>query len=737
MSTISEILSARNTKLSFPRVWKRRAAAVMRRGTRGLLAACLTLSMMAITPVQPVSAADSPAYYVALSGNDTTGNGSAASPWRTIQKAASTIPAGATVHVAPGTYNERVSIAAAKSGSASARTAIVADGAVIVAQGFVVSSSYTDLTGFEVTPGGASVNYDAGQVDIYGDYNVVSGFNVHHTVNGSAFAFRNGASYNTVKDFTVERSYYDGGWFYINSDHNTMLNGTIHDFGGMEGVYMLGTNNTVDGATVTGPGGWTKIWSYFGDGDGIRPWGTNLTIRNCRIYDIWPGSPEAHSDAIQFWRGQTNLLVENNVFGSWGTGGINNTRDADAGIMMSAAEDVSITVRNNVFLGGMYHPINMNTGGAGRLTIQLYNNTFWTNGPPRLEKMPASVIRNNIFKAGISILNPSTSPGLTSDYNLYLTAAKKPAAETHSIVGDPQFVNPDISAATHYGVNANFRLKATSPAIGAAVAGYAPGLDFTGAARDARPDIGAFEYPAAGASTPVLPPGPVTVPLGAATLGVTVPTVSLGASPSTATWGTYVTLRARYLLGSAALRAAAPVTVWSTASGTWRQVGVATYNSASKTYSFRARMTKGVSFQMRYTEPSRVGGAVAGGSNVRTTLSRVISVRARPKFASTRVPAVTRRYRAFTATSYLSPKQSSARYLRFRCYRFERQHNGSYKWILRKIVTPRVTSFSSVTTRMSASFSLRLRGKWKVVPYYSGTTALAAAYGATDYITVK
>jgi len=51
-----------------------------------------------------------PIYYVdATTGNDAD-SGSSSSPWRTIQKAANTVSGGTTVIVAPGTYNERVSV---------------------------------------------------------------------------------------------------------------------------------------------------------------------------------------------------------------------------------------------------------------------------------------------------------------------------------------------------------------------------------------------------------------------------------------------------------------------------------------------------------------------------------------------------------------------------------------------------------------------------------------------------
>lgn len=58
-----------------------------------------------------------PTFYVATNGNDSA-NGSASSPWKTIQHAMDVVPAGGTVQVAGGVYKELVRIK--RSGSASA-----------------------------------------------------------------------------------------------------------------------------------------------------------------------------------------------------------------------------------------------------------------------------------------------------------------------------------------------------------------------------------------------------------------------------------------------------------------------------------------------------------------------------------------------------------------------------------------------------------------------------------------
>ena len=52
-------------------------------------------------------AANAATYYISPSGNDATGNGSAASPWKTLYKATSTVTSsGNIIHVNAGTYIE-------------------------------------------------------------------------------------------------------------------------------------------------------------------------------------------------------------------------------------------------------------------------------------------------------------------------------------------------------------------------------------------------------------------------------------------------------------------------------------------------------------------------------------------------------------------------------------------------------------------------------------------------------
>ncbi|MFA6435488.1 MAG: choice-of-anchor Q domain-containing protein, partial [Elusimicrobiales bacterium] len=117
-------------------------------------------------------------YYVAATGSDSYTAAQAqnpATPWKTIQKAVSSVSAGATVHVAPGTYSytgasgRDGAIQGGASGTASARIRYVSDtkwGAKIISSGasavWYNYGSYVDIEGFDITGDGAGGIYNSG-----------------------------------------------------------------------------------------------------------------------------------------------------------------------------------------------------------------------------------------------------------------------------------------------------------------------------------------------------------------------------------------------------------------------------------------------------------------------------------------------------------------------------------------------------------------------------------------------
>ena len=119
-------------------------------------------------------------YYVSPNGNDSN-DGSQQNPWATIQHAATVATAGATVHVAPGTYSG--AITTQTSGTATSRIRFLSEtqwGAAIraTAVGTIWSNTgdYVDIEGFDIA-GNDPASCDG--IINYASYVRIVGNNVH------------------------------------------------------------------------------------------------------------------------------------------------------------------------------------------------------------------------------------------------------------------------------------------------------------------------------------------------------------------------------------------------------------------------------------------------------------------------------------------------------------------------------------------------------------------------------
>jgi len=113
--------------------------------------------------------------YVSPSGSDSN-NGSACSPWLTIEHAAAVVQPGWTIHVAPGTYTAAVTTSV--SGTASARIRFISDtrwAAKIKTTGAYQvwnnTANYIDIVGFDISGDGNQgiLNY-ASNVRVIGNH---------------------------------------------------------------------------------------------------------------------------------------------------------------------------------------------------------------------------------------------------------------------------------------------------------------------------------------------------------------------------------------------------------------------------------------------------------------------------------------------------------------------------------------------------------------------------------------
>jgi len=700
------------------------------KGLRTFTALCLALSFSMASVADPAPAfAAATTYYVAKTGSDTAGDGSSARPWATIQKAANTISGGDTVLVGPGTYNERVTIASTKSGTAGATTKLIASGAVVIAQGLSVKSSYTELSGFEVTPGSSAISdaWSVGQVDITGNHNTLTGFFIHDLARASALVFTDNstASYNTVADLTISHVPHNGVTFGRGTSHNTISGGTISDFGGNTGIdvenYPQGSfasYATIEDVTVTGPSGWNQAaYGGWAEGDGIRANGPFTTVRRC-VIDVWQerhpssaGSP--HTDNMQFWVDYDGLLIEDSIIGSYNTTHSYDGKHAGSSCInhggYSNTTDQNWTMRNCLLLvpdagpsstdNPSDNPVSYSGGSYSR--AQIYNNVFWGKRSSfNTAKLKA---RNNVF---MKTTNTPQAPGYTlgtdSDYNLFVGSGRPAGEGAHSLLVASNaavgFVNPDTSVATNYGIDADWHLAAASPAIDKGIAEAAtPTTDKDGAARDTTPDIGAYEFSASGTS------------------------ISASA-PQVASYGARATLAGTLADVSGAGLSAREVGLQLLRGTDWVEV---------------SKAQTGTSGAFSVQSPQLVTASVMrvsfnGDGSYRATRSPSVRVTPKPYLTPPKTASIMRRGRAYTAYGYLKPRHvAGTKPVRVFAYRYQRG-----RWVLRTSWPATAYDYSSYS-RYRARIRPPYRGRWRLRVGHPADGSHAAAFSGWRYVVVR
>src|SRR5450755_2402970 len=215
----------------------------------------LSLILLAFTSATLLAQSGS-TYYVSKSGSNNN-SGSFTAPWLTIQHAASSVSAGATVYVETGVYNESVNFPA--SGTATnpitftnypGQTAVI-DGtglAVSGTQGLIniVNQSYITVSGFEIrnyttssaspTPVGIWVTGSGSGVQVLN--NLVHNITTKSEKNGNAFGIAvYGTSSTPITNITISgNKVYNlktGNSESVNVDGNvtyfTISNNIVHD----------------------------------------------------------------------------------------------------------------------------------------------------------------------------------------------------------------------------------------------------------------------------------------------------------------------------------------------------------------------------------------------------------------------------------------------------------------------------------------------------------------------------
>jgi parallel beta-helix repeat protein len=443
---------------------------------------------VAVTAVSLLSAsAQGATYYVATNGSDGA-NGSLATPFRTLTKAAGIVRAGDVVNVRGGVYKESVQITA--KGTADSRILIQSNpGETAIFDGTGTSrstnvitlykSSYVDLSGFEVR--------NAGQIGIcsWGSNNVrILGNTVHHSFRNGIYigwdAF--GVSYDNVVD---------GNTVYNNVLENA--NRAFPNGGWATGVSM----NYTDRGRVTN----NRI--YENDGEGIVTILSKYTlIEGNELSDNF--SVGIYVDNSRFVKVNANLM--------YSTGNSRYYRIGYPASGMATANeyyDDALPSSDNTFTNNIV--INSRWGffygaydaGGGLKNAVVANNTFYKAASTMIwiekDSHSNNVFQNNIFyQVGGKGMLDVTGSGVTYTNNVWYGAPIN--ASLSDIIADPRFANPGGFKASDY------KLTSLSPALhsGRDLSAVVRD-DFFGSARPSTFDIGAHQFTIAGGSTNTTP----------------------------------------------------------------------------------------------------------------------------------------------------------------------------------------------------------------------------------------
>lgn len=396
----------------------------------------LTFALAVFTSASLLAQAGS-TFYVAKSGKDTN-SGSYSAPWLTIQHAANSVTAGATVYVESGVYNESVNFPA--SGTATnpitfasypGETATI-DGTglgVAAIQGLIniVNQSYITVSGFEirnyttskatVTPAGIWVTGSGSGVQLLN--NLVHNITTTSEKNGNAFGIAvYGTSSTPITNLTISGnqvySLRTGQSESVNVDGNvtyfTISNNIVHDNDNI-GIDAIGFEGV-------GPTGYDQ--AKYGEVSGNTVY--NISgINN-------PGEGDSYDADGLYCDGCAYVIFERNTV-------------YKCDLNMEAASEHQnhdssyVTIRNNVFYDA--NTVGISIGGyaakvGGSDHVVIVNNTLYNNntknggGEFQIQHNDppgnGNIFENNIVYAGtqnVWIYSYVSGSTATANWNLY------------------------------------------------------------------------------------------------------------------------------------------------------------------------------------------------------------------------------------------------------------------------------------------------------------------------------
>jgi hypothetical protein len=433
-------------------------------------------------PPPPPPPTSTSAFYVSTTGSDTTGDGTSAHPFASLNKALSAMQSSSTIHTTyleGGTYHlgSAISIGTGNNGD----TIASAPGQQAVLDGGGSLSTLLQLNGASgVTLQGLTLQNTAANTRAALVLNGASNNSIidnHFANNGEGMLVNNSSNYNTVSGNEIDNSSTSAIEVQDGSSHNTfdsnLINGTgaIGTAGG--GFMLHGVNyNTISHNLVE---------NTAGMGIGVENW-DNYTINvgnqilNNIVQNTNTSSASTDSGAI-YELGRSQVDTQSVISGNYITGPATAGAGSGAHIVGIYLDDYTdgVQVTNNIV-----HTINMHglqihggsnvtvsnnifdLGSSGHSAILLQSTYATAVGTP--QPMTNNVIKTNIFASSESnpIAFDNISGGTpTIDNNFYMDLIHSSFqmngfSQTNAHYGDAQFANE---------AGGNYNLASTSPAL--------------------------------------------------------------------------------------------------------------------------------------------------------------------------------------------------------------------------------------------------------------------------------
>lgn len=484
-------------------------------GQKGLIPTTYTLTIQATnasgsgsnTATITVANLSGNVYYVATTGNDTTGTGTISLPWATIHNASFSVAPGDIVFVRVGTYTPSVSNTFHINGGGNASKMVIyepynSEAVILNASGYstddgvTLSASYVQFQGFEVasSAGGSGIviwnNHDCVIAYCYTHGHKDSGI----FVGGTA---PQGSSYNQVIIGNTISNNVQGA-SSLSDSMTIRLTATSVVIG-----------NTSFNARANAASGVAINWSASAGGAGLNPLGTvgNLLTQNV-CYDY----------PMIYINGCNNITVDRNLLYLTNSVGYTNVADnARDGIACSIETNevqyvpAHYTITNNIMIGTRTGFIWFNSAGGDGLTQSLIaNNTIINCAAANIHLFDTSgfatgnLVKNNIFyQTGAGTQTAGTVSGYTFSNNCWFSSSG--FSGTGDVTSDPLFMGSIGSV-----VATAYQLQTSSPCIRAGADVTNSGItgtlgtdhDYSGNGRPlGRFDIGVYQIPAFTVST--------------------------------------------------------------------------------------------------------------------------------------------------------------------------------------------------------------------------------------------